>query len=115
MKARQGRQADADRKNGPSGKNLLLVVRRQRFDEIDEFAADPRVGDFHESTVELQALGAVEEVDDVARRAVLREAARLRLVMAWRILEKEGGMSPEEAVAWMASFKEAKRYRRDVY
>lgn len=31
------------------------------------------------------------------------------------ILEKEGGMSHEEAVAWMASFKEAKRYRRDVY
>jgi len=31
------------------------------------------------------------------------------------ILEKEGGKSPEEAVAWMAAFKEAKRYRRDVY
>ena len=31
------------------------------------------------------------------------------------ILEKEGGVSPEEAVAWMAAFKEAKRYRRDVY
>lgn len=31
------------------------------------------------------------------------------------ILEKEGGKTPEEAVAWMAAFKEAKRYRRDVY
>ncbi len=31
------------------------------------------------------------------------------------ILEKEGGKSPEEAVAYMAALKEAKRYRRDVY
>lgn len=31
------------------------------------------------------------------------------------IIEKEGGKTPEEAVAYMASFKEAKRYRRDVY
>jgi len=31
------------------------------------------------------------------------------------ILEKEGGKTAEEATAWMAAFKEAKRYRRDVY
>lgn len=31
------------------------------------------------------------------------------------IIEKEGGKTPEEAVAYMAAFKEAKRYRRDVY
>lgn len=31
------------------------------------------------------------------------------------ILEKEGGKSAEEAVAYMAALKEAKRYRRDVY
>lgn len=31
------------------------------------------------------------------------------------ILEKEGGKTPEEAVAYMAALKEAKRYRRDVY
>lgn len=31
------------------------------------------------------------------------------------ILEKEGGKTPEEAIAYMAAFKEAKRYRRDVY
>ncbi len=31
------------------------------------------------------------------------------------IIEKEGGKTPEEAVAYMAAFKDAKRYRRDVY
>ncbi len=31
------------------------------------------------------------------------------------IIEKEGGKTPEEAVAYMAALKEAKRYRRDVY
>lgn len=31
------------------------------------------------------------------------------------IIEKEGGKSPEEAVAYMAALKDAKRYRRDVY
>ncbi len=31
------------------------------------------------------------------------------------IIEKEGGKTPEEAIAYMAAFKEAKRYRRDVY
>ncbi|MCX6853352.1 MAG: hypothetical protein NTV80_00440 [Verrucomicrobia bacterium] len=31
------------------------------------------------------------------------------------IIEKEGDKTPEEAVAYMAAFKEAKRYRRDVY
>jgi len=31
------------------------------------------------------------------------------------IIEKEGGKSPEEAIAYMAAFKDAKRYRRDVY
>jgi len=31
------------------------------------------------------------------------------------IIEKEGGKSPEEAIAYMAALKEAKRYRRDVY
>jgi sulfite reductase (NADPH) flavoprotein alpha-component len=31
------------------------------------------------------------------------------------IIVKEGGKTPEEAVAYMAAFKEAKRYRRDVY
>jgi len=30
------------------------------------------------------------------------------------ILEKDGGEIPEEAVAYMAALKEAKRYRRDV-
>jgi sulfite reductase (NADPH) flavoprotein alpha-component len=32
-----------------------------------------------------------------------------------QIVEKEGGKSPEEAVAYMTALKEAKRYRRDVY
>jgi sulfite reductase (NADPH) flavoprotein alpha-component len=32
-----------------------------------------------------------------------------------QIIEKEGGKTPEEAIAYMAAFKEAKRYRRDVY
>ncbi|TDU70799.1 sulfite reductase (NADPH) flavoprotein alpha-component [Prosthecobacter fusiformis] len=31
------------------------------------------------------------------------------------IIEKEGGKTPEEAVEYMTAFKEAKRYRRDVY
>ncbi len=31
------------------------------------------------------------------------------------IIEKEGGKTPEEAVAYMTAFKDAKRYRRDVY
>ncbi len=31
------------------------------------------------------------------------------------IVEKEGGKTPEEAIAYMAALKEAKRYRRDVY
>ena len=31
------------------------------------------------------------------------------------IIEKEGGKSGDEAVAYMAALKEAKRYRRDVY
>jgi sulfite reductase (NADPH) flavoprotein alpha-component len=31
------------------------------------------------------------------------------------IIEKEGGKSPEEAVEYMTAFKDAKRYRRDVY
>ncbi len=31
------------------------------------------------------------------------------------IIEKEGGKTSEEAVAYMAAFKDAKRYRRDVY
>jgi sulfite reductase (NADPH) flavoprotein alpha-component len=31
------------------------------------------------------------------------------------IIEKEGGKTPEEAIAYMAAFKETKRYRRDVY
>lgn len=31
------------------------------------------------------------------------------------IIEKEGGKTAEEAVAYMAALKEAKRYRRDVY
>jgi sulfite reductase (NADPH) flavoprotein alpha-component len=31
------------------------------------------------------------------------------------IIEKEGSKTPEEASAYMAAFKEAKRYRRDVY
>ncbi|MEQ1752081.1 MAG: hypothetical protein ABL974_21850 [Prosthecobacter sp.] len=31
------------------------------------------------------------------------------------IIEKEGGKTAEEASAYMAAFKEAKRYRRDVY
>ena len=31
------------------------------------------------------------------------------------IIEKEGGKTPEEAIAYMAALKEAKRYRRDVY
>ena len=31
------------------------------------------------------------------------------------IIEKEGGKTPKEAIAYMAAFKEAKRYRRDVY
>ena len=31
------------------------------------------------------------------------------------IIEKEGAKTPEEAAAYMAAFKEAKRYRRDVY
>ena len=31
------------------------------------------------------------------------------------IVEKEGGLSPEAAAAYMAALKEAKRYRRDVY
>ena len=31
------------------------------------------------------------------------------------IIEKEGGKTPEEAVAYMQALKEAKRYRRDVY
>jgi sulfite reductase (NADPH) flavoprotein alpha-component len=32
-----------------------------------------------------------------------------------QIIEKEGGKTPEEAVAYMTALKEAKRYRRDVY
>ncbi|HYF33926.1 MAG TPA: sulfite reductase subunit alpha [Prosthecobacter sp.] len=32
-----------------------------------------------------------------------------------QIIEKEGGKSPEEAVAYMTALKDAKRYRRDVY
>ncbi len=32
-----------------------------------------------------------------------------------KIIEKHGGKTEEEAVAYMAAFKEAKRYRRDVY
>jgi sulfite reductase (NADPH) flavoprotein alpha-component len=32
-----------------------------------------------------------------------------------KIIETEGGKTPEEAVAYMAALKEAKRYRRDVY
>jgi len=32
-----------------------------------------------------------------------------------KIIEKEGGKTEEEAVAYMAALKEAKRYRRDVY
>jgi sulfite reductase (NADPH) flavoprotein alpha-component len=31
------------------------------------------------------------------------------------IIEKEGGKTPEEAVAYMQALKDAKRYRRDVY
>ncbi len=31
------------------------------------------------------------------------------------IIEKEGSKTPEEASSYMAAFKEAKRYRRDVY
>lgn len=31
------------------------------------------------------------------------------------IIEREGGKTPEEAIAYMAALKEAKRYRRDVY
>lgn len=31
------------------------------------------------------------------------------------IIEQEGGKTPEEAVEYMTAFKEAKRYRRDVY
>jgi sulfite reductase (NADPH) flavoprotein alpha-component len=31
------------------------------------------------------------------------------------IIEKHGGRTAEEAVAYMAALKEAKRYRRDVY
>lgn len=31
------------------------------------------------------------------------------------IIEKEGGKTSEEVVAYMAAFKDAKRYRRDVY
>jgi sulfite reductase (NADPH) flavoprotein alpha-component len=31
------------------------------------------------------------------------------------IIEKEGGKTPEEAIAYMQALKDAKRYRRDVY
>jgi sulfite reductase (NADPH) flavoprotein alpha-component len=31
------------------------------------------------------------------------------------IIEKEGGKTPEEAVAYVQAMKDAKRYRRDVY
>ncbi len=31
------------------------------------------------------------------------------------IIEKEGGKTPDEAIAYMAELKAAKRYRRDVY
>lgn len=32
-----------------------------------------------------------------------------------QIIEKEGGKTPEEAIAYMTALKDAKRYRRDVY
>src|SRR4051812_46778992 len=77
--------SEAPRGASAGGKQvLLLALGRQRLDQVDHLAADLGIGDADERPVELQSLGAVQEVDNVGRRVVFRQAGCIAVLAAGR-------------------------------